>query len=129
MRTTRCALVTTIPWLVVSTLAGCAHPATDVEVKTQSMRQALDGGQGSWRIEQAHASARTGLATDTLPSADPTAWASTPTIAVAYVYEWIDRRGNRHLGEWVLVPVSGFDWDLNKRPDVQAPVSIAPSSP
>jgi hypothetical protein len=29
---------------------------------------------------------------------------------MAYLYEWVDAEGNRHFGNWVAIPLTGFDW-------------------
>ncbi len=36
-----------------------------------------------------------------------------PDVRLAYLYEWIDTEGNKHFGEWVAIPVAGFDWIMS----------------
>ena len=54
----------------------------------------------------------------------PQALLSAPQVRLAYLYEWIDTEGNKHFGEWVAIPVGGFDWIMND--GSRAPLESAP---
>lgn len=99
--------------IVALALGGCAVPATDVQVATMPMQEALKRSrtdQGLPAPEPANAPAR---AAPRLPPEVPQAQIGTPEIRMAYFYEWIDADGNRHFGEWVAIPLAGFDWIMN----------------
>jgi hypothetical protein len=127
-------------------LAACAIPATQVEVPTRSMREALEqvrstrppallnaagtaiAANGSNALtDEARAALRT-----TLPPGVPKPLIATPDVRMAYLYEWIDREGNQHFGTWVAIALTGFDWILNKGPAAPMPALIdlpEPSAP
>jgi hypothetical protein len=94
-------------------LCGCAIPATEVNVPTMPMRQALDLSRS-----EGNSPPGTQKAAPRLRSANPPPGAaqpllSTPEVRLAYVYEWVDPEGNKHFGEWVAIPIAGFDWIMN----------------
>ena len=95
--------------LGAAALGACAHPATDIKVDTMSMQQALASTQPAWQIQAATLGSGGAARADAVPDASP--WVTAPTIALAYVYNWIDVQGNRHLGEWVAMAIQGFDWN------------------
>jgi hypothetical protein len=95
-------------------LGACAVPATDVKVATMPMRSALDltrepasAGIEPRREGMPH------LVAANIPAGAPRPLLSTPDVRLAYLYEWVDAEGNKHFGEWVAIPVSGFDWIMS----------------
>lgn len=97
--------------LLHALLSACAQPATDVQVATMPMHAAL---------EQARTAALPGpprAAQPPRPAGMPRGAAqgllSAPDVRLAYLYEWIDAEGNKHFGEWVAIPIAGFDWIMN----------------
>jgi len=122
-------------------LSACAVPATQVEVPTRSMRDALEQsrnargpallnatvfanppGAENTMVTQTRASQRS-----TLPPGVAIPAISAPDVRMAYLYEWIDRDGNQHFGTWVAIPLTGFDWILNKAPPASTPAAVDPS--
>jgi len=101
--------------IAASTLAllcGCAVPATEVAVTTMPMREALDRVRAESGANPDRASA---LAPPpaSMPAGTPQGLISAPDVRLAFLYEWIDAEGNRHFGEWVAIPVTGFDWVMD----------------
>jgi len=115
--------------MAVGLLAACAIPATQVQVPTQSMHEALEQARAS------HAAGpppedqiRRGTRAAAPPGA-PRPQLATPDVRMAYLYEWIDGEGNQHFGTWVAIPLAGFDWVLHGTP--AAPTTareLAPTS-
>jgi hypothetical protein len=98
---------------VLAGTAGCAVPATQVEVPTQSMREALETARAARPTAPASETAgRRALRTPSPPGA-PSPLLAAPDVRMAYLYDWIDREGNQHFGGWVAIPLAGFDWILN----------------
>jgi len=94
-------------------LLGCAVPATQVEVDTMSMRDALELTHSGPRFPNTERPAAPMSGAATGPNEAPRPLWSTPDIRMAYLYEWVDTEGNKHFGEWVAIPLSGFSWILN----------------
>jgi hypothetical protein len=97
-------------FLVVAPLAGCAIPATQVEVPTQSMSDAL---RLAFPTQQADPSADVTLrrsAHSLAPPGAPQPLLAAPDVRMAYLYEWVDIEGNKHFGGWVAIPLVGFNW-------------------
>jgi hypothetical protein len=92
---------------------GCAVPATEVQVPTMSMRQALDATQASETPIHARQELAPSLVPAALPPGAQRPLLSTPDIRLAYLYEWVDEEGDRHFGEWVAIPISGFHWIMS----------------
>jgi len=107
-------------WLAaIGPLAGCAVPATQVQVPTQSMHEALQKARSANPpAPTAEAAVRT-LVHASAPPGAPRPVLAAPDVRMAYLYEWIDRDGNQHFGAWVAIPLAGFDWVLN--PGAPAP--------
>lgn len=107
----RSASIHSIEWLLASALlAGCAIPATQVAVPTESMRDALQQARGARRIELANDTPLRHQMRSTAPPGAPQPMLAPPDIRMAYLYEWIDGEGNKHFGGWVAIPLAGFDW-------------------
>jgi hypothetical protein len=93
---------------------GCAVPATEVQVPTHSMREALELSRGT-RAPLARTDAWHGprLLPLPVPPGAPQPLLAAPDIRMAYLYEWVDAEGNRHFGNWVAIPLTGFDWVMS----------------
>ncbi|MBU2734567.1 TraV family lipoprotein [Acidithiobacillus caldus ATCC 51756] len=92
-------------------LSGCAQPGY-IDVKTVPMKQAYeranDSGSTSARIKSL---AATGAIVQPLDAPVPSIpIVEAPRVVMAYVYPWVDRNDQLHLGEWVGIPVTGFRW-------------------
>jgi len=96
-------------------LAACAQPATEVQVATMSMHEALEKARGP--ALGANPAAPTALQIPPppppIPRGTPQGLLSAPPVRLAYLYEWIDADGNKHFGEWIAIPLAGFDWIMN----------------
>ncbi len=57
----------------------------------------------------------------------PQALLSAPQVRLAYLYEWIDAEGNKHFGEWIAIPIGGYDWIMND--GSRSPLDSAPHDP
>ncbi len=90
----------------LAALAGCATPATGVDVPTLSMRKALDRARSRAPGLPDPAPARVSGG----PAVGPQALVSPPDIRMAYLYEWVDPEGNKYFGAWVAIPVNGYEW-------------------
>jgi hypothetical protein len=93
-----------------ASLAGCAIPATQVEIPTESMRAAL---QQAFPIHQATMGDNISLprsARSLAPPGAPQPLLAPPDVRMAYLYEWVDSEGNKHFGGWVAIPLTGFNW-------------------
>ncbi len=77
------------------------------------MQQALEIAreQGSGRPELPGRGPQ--LVPGNLPIGAPLPLLSTPEVRMAYLYEWVDGEGNKHFGEWVAIPLGGFDWIMS----------------
>lgn len=92
-------------------LSGCAQPGY-IDVKTMPMKQAYDrandSGASSAQIKNL---AATGAIEQPLDAPVPSVpIVEAPRVVMAYVYPWVDRNDQLHLGEWVGIPVTGFRW-------------------
>jgi hypothetical protein len=94
-------------------LAGCAVPATQVEVSTLPMRSAFELSRQAASPPAAAADPVPRLVPAPLPRGAQRPLLSAPDVRLAYLYEWIDTEGNKHFGEWVAIPVAGFNWIMN----------------
>jgi len=115
---------------LVTRLAACAVPATEVSVPTMPMRQALELAMAEGKMPNQTAGGPARLSAAAAPPGAPQPLLSTPEVRLAYVYEWVDPDGNKHFGEWVAIPIAGFDWLMND--GTRAPVdppSREPASP
>ncbi|PKY09755.1 hypothetical protein B1757_13220 [Acidithiobacillus marinus] len=92
-----------------SLLAGCATPG-HVVVKTMSMQRAYHEAQGGGSnvVKQLAKSAAFQHPLYTPPPGIGIVEA--PKIAMAYVYPWVDANDTLHMGTWVGIPISGFQW-------------------
>lgn len=106
------SLLATGLW-VVACLCACAVPATQVEVPTMSMRNALDLARQPSPSAPAPPDPVPRLAPAPIPKGAPRPMLSSPDVRLAYLYEWVDAEGNKHFGEWVAIPVAGFDWIMS----------------
>jgi hypothetical protein len=99
----------TLPLIAV----GCAVPATEVAVATMPMRQAL----ALTRIEASSTPIAQPAVSRLVPASPPPGaqepLLGVPEVRLAYLYEWIDSEGNKHFGEWVAIPIAGFEWIMN----------------
>lgn len=93
--------------------AGCAVPATQVEVPTQSMRDAYEVARANSPAPAGPPERTPRLVPAPLPKGAQRPMLSAPDVRLAYLYEWIDIEGNKHFGEWVAIPVAGFDWIMS----------------
>jgi len=91
-------------------LAGCAIPATQVAVPTESMREALQQARASRREEGSNDAPQRRPLRSAAPPGAPQPVLTPPDVRMAYLYEWIDAEGNKHFGGWVAIPLGGFDW-------------------
>ena len=111
VRADACQLCTTV--LAALAAAGCAIPATDVQVPTMSMHAALERARAEPPIVTDLRPVLT-RADFVRPQQDqPQTLLSAPQVRLAYLYEWIDTEGNKHFGEWVAIPIGGYDWIMN----------------
>jgi hypothetical protein len=94
-------------------LGACAVPATQVEVPTLPMQAALELSRQSAIPVQKPADPLPRLVAAPIPKGAPRPLLSTPDVRLAFLYEWVDTEGNKHFGEWVAIPVSGFDWIMS----------------
>jgi hypothetical protein len=108
-----CKLRIVVAASLSAALLACATPATEVRVPTMSMHQALDASQASVSQFRSLPEPVPALSSAPLPPGAQRPLLSTPDIRLAYLYEWVDGDGNRHFGEWVAIPVSGFHWIMN----------------
>jgi hypothetical protein len=99
--------------LAAAMLGACATPATQVEVPTLPMRDALEQARQQAILVPPRADPLPKLLAPVLPEGAPRPLLSTPDVRLAYLYEWVDFEGNKHFGEWVAIPVSGFDWIMS----------------
>jgi len=94
-------------------LWACAVPATEVAVQTMPMQQAFELA----RIEAGTAYRPQAETARLAPTAAPPGiqepMLGVPEVRLAYLYEWIDGDGNKHFGEWVAIPIAGFEWIMN----------------
>jgi hypothetical protein len=95
-------------------LGACAVPATDVKVATMPMRSALElSRESSGASVPPRKDSVPHLVAADIPPGAPRPLLSAPDVRLAYLYEWVDGEGNKHFGEWVAIPVSGFDWVMS----------------
>jgi len=99
--------------LLTAALAGCAVPATQVEVSTLPMRSAFELARQTSSLSSAPSDPGPRLVPAPLPKGAQRPLLSAPDVRLAYLYEWIDTEGNKHFGEWVAIPVAGFNWIMN----------------
>jgi len=112
-------------------LAACATPATEVAVPTMPMRDALELAHDQAESSPMPASGAPRLVAAHIPQGAPRPLLTAPDVRLAYLYEWIDGEGNKHFGEWVAIPVAGFDWimtDGMRRPMDKTAGATDPSS-
>ena len=108
---TRSASISPLRCLLASlTLGGCAIPATQVSVPTESMRDALQQARAARRVEPANEIPLRHQMRSVAPPGVPQPLLAPPDVRMAYLYEWIDGEGNKHFGNWVAIPLAGFDW-------------------
>lgn len=91
-------------------LGACAAPATEVTVPTMPMRDALELAREQGPRPAPRTESAPHLVAANIPQGAPRPLLSAPDVRLAYLYEWIDGEGNKHFGEWVAIPVAGFDW-------------------
>jgi hypothetical protein len=108
---------------LVIVIGACAIPATEVDVTTMPMRQALDLARAEGNPAPGLKSATPRLTPGTPPQGTQKPLLSTPEVRLAYLYEWVDPEGNRHFGEWVAIPIAGFDWIMTD--GTRAPIDAA----
>jgi hypothetical protein len=112
-------------------LAACAIPATEVSVPTLPMRQAYELSRAEGHATAAAQKDPLRLAPGSPPAGAQQPLLSTPEVRLAYIYEWVDSDGNKHFGEWVAIPIAGFDWimtDGTRSPiDTRAREQAAPA--
>jgi hypothetical protein len=77
------------------------------------MRDALDVARATATPPKPPADPIPRLLPAPLPKDAPRPMLSTPDVRLAYLYEWVDVEGNKHFGEWVAIPVAGFDWIMS----------------
>jgi hypothetical protein len=95
---------------LMASMAGCAIPATQVAVPTESMHDALQQTRAARRFEpDGETQQRRSLRSQAPPGA-PQPLFSPPDVRMAYLYEWVDGEGNKHFGGWVAIPLAGFNW-------------------
>jgi hypothetical protein len=100
--------------LAATCLAGCAVPATQVKVPTMPMRDALELSRATVAAAPPpRADSLPHLVAANIPEGAPRPLLSAPDVRLAYLYEWVDGEGNKHFGEWVAIPVAGFDWVMS----------------
>lgn len=117
----------TTPVLVAALLADCATPATQVNIPTESMHEALEHARGAPRTgAPPELPLRRPLRSASPPGA-PEPMFAPPDVRMAYLYEWVDAEGNKHFGGWVAIPLAGFDWLMLD--GSTAPLGHAPSRP
>jgi hypothetical protein len=106
---------------------ACAVPATEVTVPTMPMHQALDLARIDASALSPPPRELSRLAPATAPPGAQEPLLGVPEVRLAYLYEWIDPDGNKHFGEWVAIPVAGFNWIMNdgSRP----PLEPSPAEP
>jgi hypothetical protein len=114
-------------------LGGCAIPATQVAVPTESMRDALQQARSAHQPEPANDAPPHRPLRSAAPPGAPRPMLSPPDVRMAYLYEWIDEERNKHFGGWVAIPLAGFDWvmDDGSSPPVGTPgtESVGSGSP
>jgi len=93
-------------------LCACAVPATQVEVPTMSMRNAFEMSHPAPSVAPPPERLSRAVAVPA-SKATPQPMLSSPDVRLAYLYEWVDAEGNKHFGEWVAIPVAGFDWIMS----------------
>ena len=91
-------------------LAGCAMPATQVAVPTESMRDALQQARSIHRSEATNDIPLRHPVHSAAPPGAPQPMLAPPDVRMAYLYEHVDAEGNKHFGGWVAIPLAGFDW-------------------
>jgi hypothetical protein len=101
------------PMLIGALLTGCALPATQVTVPTESMQDALQQARGAARAEVANEPPLRRPARSASPPGAPEPMFAQPDVRMAYLYEWVDVEGNKHFGGWVAIPLGGFDWVMS----------------
>lgn len=108
-------LPSALPRVALASLlaAGCAAPATDVAIPTESMHDALQQAQALRAPEPAAEAAQLRPARSVAPPGAPQPNLAPPDVRMAYLYEWVDADGNKHFGSWVAIPLRGFDWIMN----------------
>ena len=108
---TRSASIRSIESLLASALlAGCAIPATQVVVPTESMRDALQQARSARRTEPVNEVPLRRPIRSAAPPGAPQPMLAPPDVRMAYLYERVDAEGNKHFGSWVAIPLAGFDW-------------------
>lgn len=115
-----------LPMAVIAAvlLVACARPATDVQVPTMSMHEALQRARAEPPADADLPALLLRPDALQLPSDAPHALLSAPQVRMAYLYDWIDPEGNKHFGEWVAIPVGGLDWIMND--GTRAPLDAPP---
>jgi hypothetical protein len=111
-------------------VGGCAIPATEVAVSTESMHDALQQARAAHRSEPANEVPLRRPVRSPAPPGAPQPILAPPDVRMAYLYEWVDAEGNKHFGGWVAIPLAGFDWvmDDGSNPPLSAPPSESPGS-
>jgi hypothetical protein len=96
-----------------SLLVGCAIPASRVYVPTESMHEALQQARGALRSEPTNEAPPQHSPRSPAPPGAPHPSVAPPEVRMAYLYEWVDSEGNKHFGDWVAIPLGGFDWVMD----------------
>jgi hypothetical protein len=105
--------------LLAGLLAGCAIPATQVSVPTESMHDALQRARSAHRADPVNEGPLRRPVHSAAPPGTPLPMVAPPDVRMAYLYEWVDAEGNKHFGSWVAIPLSGFDWVMTDGSNVQ----------
>lgn len=113
--------------LITAFLAGCAIPATQVAVPTESMHDALQQARTANRANSMNDIQPRRLVHSAAPPGAPQPMLAPPDVRMVYLYEWVDGEGNKHFGGWVAIPLAGFDWVMTDGSN--APVGPATTGP
>ena len=116
------------PLVLAIAVTACAVPATEVSVPTMPMRDALELSRGMGKGIVDIGPPPNIHAIPPPPTGVPQAIVSAPDIRLVYIFEWVDSDGNKHFGEWVAIPVTGFDWIMgDKNRTASQPIGDAPA--
>jgi len=107
------------PLLAGPLACGCATPATQVVVPTESMHDALQQARNANRPDASFEASLYRPALSAAPPGAPRPVLAPPDIRMAYLYEWVDSEGNKHFGGWVAIPLAGFDWVMTDGSNVK----------
>ena len=93
---------------LVAALTGCAAPASQIKVPTQSMEDAWKATP--MQVDRASDAQAGRLVGAVLRQEQPLPVVSAPDIRMAFFYPAQDAEGNMHYGSWVAIPVDTFKW-------------------